>query len=212
MERTHAGAVLEELTPMARAHIPRSLRRTISHCRGGTPHWSRGTAQGGSSNRDKILQFNRNAHSPAPSWGGAKMLTSGVKLHLTRRDECGFGFIFLLSYSIFKCQQTKTSQACPVTFSWLISFFMSSPTLLMGEWTHSPMGTWNPPQHEGQQGEKKYQSESKILGKLFPPLKCAKKLAHTDKKITSIISSVLVQTAFYRLQIPKFELFWFLNQ
>lgn len=29
---------------------------------------------------------------------------SGVKLRLTRRDAGGFGFIFLLSYSIIKCQ------------------------------------------------------------------------------------------------------------
>lgn len=143
---------------------------------------------------------------------GEELKWSGVKLHLTRRDEGGFGFIFLLSYCIFKYQQTKTSLACPVTFSWLISFFVSSPTLLMREWTHSPMDTWNPPQHEGQQGEKKIPEWKQDVGKVISTFEVCKKVGTNRQKITSIISSVLIQTAFYRLQIPKFELFWFLNQ
>lgn len=101
MERTQAGAVLEELTPMERAHVPRSLIRT--HCRGGTPQWSWGTtAWGRSSDRDEIWWPNCNRYSPALHEEELKW--SGVKLRLTRRDESGFGLIFLLSYSIIKCQ------------------------------------------------------------------------------------------------------------
>lgn len=82
---------------------------------------------------------------------------SGMKLHLTKRDEGGFGFIFLLSYSIIKCQ---TKSGLPSYFLLTHQHFYVFPNPADGRVNTQPcghleLGKVNPPQQKSQQGEKK---------------------------------------------------------
>lgn len=95
---------------------------------------------------------------------------SGVKLHFTRKDEGRFIFYYsTLLLSVNKLSQVWFAQDSNFLLTHHL-FVFSPPTLLNGEWAHSPhgyleSGKVHPPQHESQQGEKKKLKWKQDLGK-----------------------------------------------
>ena len=125
MERTHAGAVCEGLSPM-----------------GGTPRWSRGRVWRGRSSREDLVRAD---HSPCSSstcaaWqgGGRKVGNEGVKLSLGCREGWGEGgFSFVLDFPTLFLTGNRLNQFFPswVCFArdssrWVIALSLSWPVCL----------------------------------------------------------------------------------
>lgn len=102
-ERTHAGAVLKELTLMERAHTCQEVCEGLYPTAGEGPH-NGAREQHEEEAETEMESYDLTAMPISQPPQEEQLKWSEVKLYLTRRDEGGFGFIFLLCYCIIKCQ------------------------------------------------------------------------------------------------------------